>query len=167
VKKIIILHYYRYYAFKKVHDIANNCIKMDKITKNCKKLYKVVYKKCKIVYIYTMEQEEDRYKAVYTAIANNIRLLRKNLGLTQEQVGMMIGKTRSYIVNIENNRVEVPVYVLYQLADVFECKVYDLLPSSYKDLEAPPIESEIPVSALENVAVLNALEEVHNEVSKG
>jgi len=114
-----------------------------------------------------MEQKEDRYKAVYTAIANNIHFLRKSQGLTQEQVGMMIGKTRSYIVNIENNRVEVPIYVLYQLADVFECKVYDLLPSSYKDLEAPPIESEIPVSALENVAVLNALEEVHNEVSKG
>jgi len=130
-------------------------------------LQKVVYKKCKMVYISTMEQKEDRYKAVYTAIANNIHFLRKSQGLTQEQVGMMIGKTRSYIVNIENNRVEVPIYVLYQLADVFECKVYDLLPSSYKDLEAPPIESEIPVSALENVAVLNALEEVHNEVSKG
>ncbi len=129
-------------------------------------MQKVVYKKCKIVYFFTMEQKEERYKAIYTAIAKNIHSRRKSQGLTQEQVGIVIGKTRSYIVNIENSRVEVPIYVLYQLADLFECKVYDLLPGSYKDLEAPPVESEIPVSAFDKESVLNALKEIHDEVSK-
>jgi len=121
---------------------------------------------CKIDYILIMEHKGDRDKALYRAIAQNILFRRRGMGLTQAQVGMMIGKTRSYIVNIEKNRVEVPVYVLYQLANVFECKVYDLLPSNYEDLDTPPVESEVPVSALDKETVLNALKEVHDEVSK-
>ena len=114
-----------------------------------------------------MERVKERDKAIYNAIARNIVFRRKKQGFTQEKVGLMIGKSRSYIANIENCRIEIPVYVLYQLADVFECKVYDFLPGSYDGLNSPVVDSEIPVSALENVAVLNALEEVHNEVSKG
>ena len=112
-----------------------------------------------------MERIKERDKALYNAIAKNIVLRRKKQGFTQEKVGLMIGKSRSYIANMENCRIEIPIYVLYQLADLFECKVYDLLPGSYEDLKAPPVESEVPVSAFDKETVLNVLKEVHNEVS--
>ena len=121
---------------------------------------------CKIDYILAMECMADKNKAIYKAIARNIVLRRKDLKYTQEKVGLVIGKSRSYIANLENCRIEIPVYVLYQLADFFECNVYDLMPSNYADLAAPPVESEVPVSAHDKESVLNALKEVHDEVSK-
>lgn len=121
---------------------------------------------CKIDYINDMERIQERDKAIYNAIAGNIVLRRKRQGFTQEKVGLMIGKSRSYIANLENCRIEIPVYVLYQLADVFECKVYDFLPSTYEDLKAPPVESEVPVSASDKETVLNILQGVQDEISK-
>ena len=121
---------------------------------------------CKIDYIRDMGRIQERDKAIYKAIARNIVLRRKKLDYTQEKVGLVIGKSRSYIANLENCRIEIPIYVLYQLADFFDCKVYDFLPDNYDGLNSPVVDSEIPVSALENVAVLNALEEIHNEVSE-
>lgn len=105
-------------------------------------------------------------KTIYKAIARNIVNLRKKQSFTQEKVGLMIGKSRSYIANLENCRIEIPVYVLYQLADVFGCKVYDLMPSGYDSLNSPVVDSEVLVSAQDKEVVFNVLQEVRNAISE-
>ncbi|MGI5878697.1 MAG: helix-turn-helix transcriptional regulator [Christensenellales bacterium] len=57
---------------------------------------------------------------------NNIRTLRKELGLRQEDVAKMVGVTRQTIIAIENHRYNPTLELAIRLAKLFNTPVEEL-----------------------------------------
>ena len=59
-------------------------------------------------------------------LANQIRALRKERGMTQEELSTRVGVSLTYIAHIETHRRGVSLPVLYRAARVFGIPVRDL-----------------------------------------
>lgn len=75
------------------------------------------------VYKYLMNIE-----ALYRHIGSTIKLKRKQLGLTQEQLANRMATSRASLANIETGRQNVLVHQLYSFAEKLDLKIEDLLP---------------------------------------
>lgn len=63
-------------------------------------------------------------------LANRIKRLRKQRGLTQEQLAEQVGVTAKYIQYLEAAKYRPSLKLLYKLADKLGVKIGDLFPGS-------------------------------------
>ena len=64
-------------------------------------------------------------------VGNNIRIKRKELGISQDKFALLINIDRSYFGRIERGEVNITLEKLYQLAAALKCDAKELLPTSY------------------------------------
>lgn len=57
---------------------------------------------------------------------NRIRELREQKGLTQEQLGEMVGTSRQAINAIETEKFEPSIWLAYDISQVFGCPIEDV-----------------------------------------
>ncbi|WP_305819655.1 helix-turn-helix domain-containing protein [Photobacterium leiognathi] len=67
-------------------------------------------------------------KDLAKAFGINLRLKRRNKGVSQDQLALLANIDRSYIGRIERGEVNITLEKAYQLANVLECDIRDLLP---------------------------------------
>lgn len=67
-------------------------------------------------------------------LGDRIRKERVNLGLNQEDVAKAVGLGRTTITNIEIGRHQVPLAVLYKIANTLNFEVHSILPT-FEDVE--------------------------------
>lgn len=60
-------------------------------------------------------------------LSKNIRIYRKSLGLTQEQLANKLYSKKSLISNYENGYSTPDIETIIQLADIFEVSIDDLV----------------------------------------
>lgn len=88
--------------------------------------------------------------ALYKRIGSTIKVMRRALGLTQQQLANQLGISRASLANIETGRQRILVHQLYELADQLSVNVSDLLPES-SEVEALQTLDDLLFS--ENVSV--------------
>lgn len=57
---------------------------------------------------------------------NRIRELREHKGLTQEQLGELVGVSRQAINAIETEKFEPSIWLAYDISNVFECSIEEV-----------------------------------------
>jgi putative transcriptional regulator len=57
---------------------------------------------------------------------NRIRLLRERKGLTQEQLGELVGTSRQAINAIETEKFEPSIWLAYDISNVFDCSIEEV-----------------------------------------
>ncbi|BCN28997.1 helix-turn-helix transcriptional regulator [Anaeromicropila herbilytica] len=57
---------------------------------------------------------------------NRIRVLREQKGLTQEQLGELVGTSRQAINAIETEKFEPSIWLAYDISNVFECSIEEV-----------------------------------------
>ncbi len=57
---------------------------------------------------------------------NRIRMLRERKGLTQEQLGDLVGASRQAINAIETEKFEPSIWLAYDISNVFECPIEEV-----------------------------------------
>jgi transcriptional regulator with XRE-family HTH domain len=62
------------------------------------------------------------------SFGKNLKVKRKEIGLSQDDVALHSGIDRSYIGRIERGEVNITLEKVYQLAKVLNCSARDLLP---------------------------------------
>jgi transcriptional regulator with XRE-family HTH domain len=65
--------------------------------------------------------------AARAILATNVQTLRAGLGVSQEKLGEMAGLHRTYISQLERQRLNITLDSLEKLADVLEVRVFELL----------------------------------------
>lgn len=65
---------------------------------------------------------------VYKIIGKRIKLAREKLGMSQDDLAVQVGVLRTSITNLEAGRQKLPLEGLYQVAEVLQIKIKDLLP---------------------------------------
>ncbi|HML96266.1 MAG TPA: helix-turn-helix transcriptional regulator [Thermodesulfobacteriota bacterium] len=70
----------------------------------------------------------DSEKQLYTKIGKLIRVQRNKKKLTQNELAMKVGLTRTSITNIESGSQKIQIHDLYSIAQVFNIPVQSLLP---------------------------------------
>ena len=127
-------------------------------------MFQIVIKRSNM-WLYQMTGSENILdtKIFYKNLGQNIRLLRKKKGLTQEQFGEIFGLTKSAIVNYEIGIRKIPIDVLYQIA-MFHNVTIDSLICKKKTI-ADILKNEIGETQLNDkaedvlVAFINYLKE--------
>jgi transcriptional regulator with XRE-family HTH domain len=64
----------------------------------------------------------------YGAVGNQIAILRKSRGITQEQLAAKILMTRTSVINIEKGRQQVLVHTLFDISRALQVPVSKFLP---------------------------------------
>ena len=67
-------------------------------------------------------------KDLATQFGLNLRKKRKELGMSQDKLALLAEIDRSYAGRIERGEVNITLEKAYQLAEVLECDVRELLP---------------------------------------
>ncbi|MDF2512271.1 MAG: puuR 2 [Herbinix sp.] len=57
---------------------------------------------------------------------NRIKELREQKGLTQEQLGSLVGTSRQAINAIETEKFEPSIWLAYDISNVFECSIEEV-----------------------------------------
>lgn len=57
---------------------------------------------------------------------NRMKELRERLGLTQEQLGQLVGASRQAIHAIETEKFEPSIWLAYDISKVFGCSIEDV-----------------------------------------
>ena len=57
---------------------------------------------------------------------NRLKKLREDLGLTQEQLGELVGVSRQAITAIETEKFEPSIWLAYDIAKVFNSRIEDI-----------------------------------------
>lgn len=57
---------------------------------------------------------------------NRIKALREGKGLTQEQLGELVGASRQAINAIETEKFEPSIWLAYDISNVFECSIEEV-----------------------------------------
>lgn len=73
--------------------------------------------------------------SLYQKIGGRIRLLRKKQGFNQEQLGTLVGLSRTSIVNIESGKQHPTVHFLFDIARKFGVGVEELFPNTLNELD--------------------------------
>lgn len=75
--------------------------------------------------------------SLYRRIGTTIKDRRQQLGVTQQQLAILLGISRASLANIETGRQRMLVHQLYRLADKLDLQLQDLLPKpeEVKELE--------------------------------
>lgn len=57
---------------------------------------------------------------------NRLKELRESLGLTQEQLGVLIGVSRQAIHAIETEKFEPSIWMAYDISQIFHCSIEEV-----------------------------------------
>ncbi|MDV3429195.1 MAG: helix-turn-helix transcriptional regulator [Bacillota bacterium] len=57
---------------------------------------------------------------------NKLKEFRESLGLTQEQLGELVGVSRQAINSIETEKFEPSIWLAYDISKVFHCSIEDV-----------------------------------------
>lgn len=57
---------------------------------------------------------------------NRLKKLRESLGITQEQLGELVGVSRQAINAIETEKFEPSIWLAYDISKVFHCLIEDI-----------------------------------------
>ena len=87
-----------------------------------------------------------------TLVGDRIKLLRKSMNISQEQLAEKLGMKRTNISNYEAGRVVPPSNVLFELAELFSVSTDFLLGREVKDVVNPLVS--------ENESLRNALTKI-------
>jgi transcriptional regulator with XRE-family HTH domain len=74
----------------------------------------------------------DAPEAVYSLVGERLSQLREERGVSQNELGIFAGLTRSSVANIEKGRQRVHIHQLYLFADYLGISIDDLLPDPIK-----------------------------------
>ena len=66
---------------------------------------------------------------LYEKLGANLKLAREALGITQGRLARQVGIARTSITNIEAGQQKLPIHLLFQLCDVLQIEVVNVLPS--------------------------------------
>ena len=91
-------------------------------------------------------------------VCENIRFYRKRAALSRQDVASKMGKSGAWLASLENARIAPTLPVLYGLADLFGCSVYDLLPDNRSSLSSTPVTGNLTSFNLRN-EVMKALDQ--------
>ena len=58
----------------------------------------------------------------------NVREVRRNREISQDQLALKAGIDRSYMGRIERGQVNITLEKVYRLAEALDCSIYDLMP---------------------------------------
>ena len=75
------------------------------------------------------------------AVAMNIQIRRKSIGLTQQNLADLMGLTRSQIANIETAKCSISCEQILYIADCLRCDVSQLLNKELTDFNINKIKS--------------------------
>ena len=89
---------------------------------------------------------------------------RKRVGYTQQQLAELTGRSRAYIIGVENGSLhDIPLSFIYDLADIFKCKISDFLPERRVTMIVPPCRGAA-VGREELYALIQMMEEYRPDV---
>lgn len=71
---------------------------------------------------------------IYIQLGRKIKQLRISKGLTQDEVGNMLGLSRASINNIENGRHRIQLHILYSYTSILQTPLPELLTLDIQDL---------------------------------
>ncbi|MCT4564181.1 MAG: helix-turn-helix transcriptional regulator [Maledivibacter sp.] len=57
---------------------------------------------------------------------NRLRQLRESLGLTQKQLGELVGVSRQAINSIETEKFEPSIWLAYDISKIFHCSIEEV-----------------------------------------
>ena len=89
--------------------------------------------------------------ALYKRIGSTIKVKRRALGLTQQQLAKQLSISRASLANVETGRQRILVHQLYEFAAQLNVNASDLLPDSS---EAKVLQTLDDLHFSENVTVL-------------
>lgn len=72
------------------------------------------------------KRRKTKHSKIYKIIGNNIKIKRKECGLSQEELGFSASSTRNYIGCIERGEKAASVAFLFDIAKVLNCSLIDL-----------------------------------------
>lgn len=76
---------------------------------------------------------------IYLTVGSLIRNFRNQKGLTQEELAQKINMSRPTVVNIETGKQNIPIHILYNIAQALGTDPKDLLPSNVDDSDLKAI----------------------------
>jgi transcriptional regulator with XRE-family HTH domain len=82
--------------------------------------------------------------AVYRRIGELIRAFRRKAELSQEALGLQVGRTRTSITNIEAGRQRFTLDFLFLIADALHTDARELIPSADSVILPAEIEKKLP-----------------------
>lgn len=77
---------------------------------------------------------------LYITVGKLIRRARETVNLSQEDLSSQLGLTRTSISNFERGKQHIQIHTLYQIADILNVPVSDLLPT----VELVKVKSGVP-----------------------
>lgn len=86
------------------------------------------------------EREQNR---LYQCLGDRLRQHRRAASLSQLELGDLIGRSRSSIVNIEKGRQRPPLHVIWEVAEVLGVNLEDLIPSKDEVEVLNDVDSEL------------------------
>lgn len=63
------------------------------------------------------------------SIGKNIKIARKNAGITQKELGRRLGVTQQTIAMFENNKTNIKSSTVERIANALGCDIYDIFPA--------------------------------------
>jgi transcriptional regulator with XRE-family HTH domain len=84
--------------------------------------------------------DEPRNKRLYELVGRAVSA-RRSGKLTQEQLALAIGLSRTSVTNLEAGRQRTPLHILLRVADALDCELSDLMPTR-RDLTGPETSGE-------------------------
>ena len=73
-----------------------------------------------------MNKDKSRHQKLHLVLGQNIREIRESKKLSQEELGFRIKSARNYIGCIERGEKSPSLDILFDISQVFNCKVSEL-----------------------------------------
>ena len=87
-------------------------------------------------------------------LGSNIKILRNASQITQAELARRIGISQTHLCNIENGRVAVNLRLLMRAANLFKCKLDDIISGTFPNEEERAAEAAAGSYSSEEVRLL-------------
>lgn len=94
-------------------------------------------------------------------IRSAIKKKRKEKNISQIELSEKLNRAPSVIVNLETGRHSPSLDILYDLAEIFDCSIYDLIPNRRIHQELPEVKGDETTTT-----TLLTIDEIIKKVSK-
>jgi DNA-binding XRE family transcriptional regulator len=71
---------------------------------------------------------KEKENIFYQKVGENIRMLRKSLKITQDDLAFLLDYSRVAINNIEAGKQRLPMHLIVSMCNVLNCQLSDLIP---------------------------------------
>jgi transcriptional regulator with XRE-family HTH domain len=94
------------------------------------------------------------FDEVYRVLGRKVRQMREGQHLSQDLLAQRLGISRASMVNIEAGRQRAPLHLLWQMAEVLQSKLTDLIPTPEEVATRPnqPLLDRELINQIEEVA---------------